>query len=133
MKLLLVHANDSVASIYQSKLEQEGYEVIRARSGAEGREKVVAEDPKIIVTDFDLPDMTGREFLRGITITEDHELSEKAMRIVRVGVGNFNYDNSFHTDDYLGGQQTPDELIEKILELKKIKIKYYPELEEIFV
>jgi|GEM_PF-3322113 len=132
MRLLLVHADDSMASIYQGRLEKEGYEVIRARSGAEGRERVVNNDPKIIVTDFDLPDMTGREFLMGMTITEDYELNIKVMKIVRVGVGNFNYDNSIHTDDYLEGQPDPGKLVMKIEELKRRKINHYPELKEIF-
>ena len=129
MKLLLVHANDLIIDKYKDRLEKEGYEVICAKSGAEGRDKVVTEYPKIIVTDFDLPDMTGREFLKGMIYSGDNE---EVMRIIKIGIGNFNHDNSFHTDGYLDYQQTPDRLVEKIQELKKIKIKYYTEMEEFF-
>lgn len=47
-------------------LEDEGYEVIPARSGKEASERIRAAHPCVIIVDYLLPDTTGTELVRAL-------------------------------------------------------------------
>ena len=55
-------------------LDQRGYDVIAARSGAEGLEKALAQRPDLIILDVMMPELTGYEVahrLRSDPLTTD--------------------------------------------------------------
>ena len=73
-KVLVVDDEIHIVHVVAIKLRNNGYEVISAENGAEGFERAREENPDIIVTDFQMPVMTGLalvEKLRGNETTKD--------------------------------------------------------------
>ena len=73
-KVLVVDDEIHIVHVVAIKLRNNGYEVISAENGAEGFERAREEKPDIIVTDFQMPVMTGlqlAEKLRGDKATKD--------------------------------------------------------------
>ena len=62
-KVLVVDDEIHIVYVVAIKLRNNGYEVITAGNGAEAFELACAEKPDIIVTDFQMPVMTGLELV----------------------------------------------------------------------
>ena len=62
-KVLIVDDEIHIVHVVAIKLRNNGYTVITAENGAEAFEKACQEMPDIIVTDFQMPVMTGIEFV----------------------------------------------------------------------
>lgn len=62
-KVLVVDDEIHIIHVVAIKLRNNGYEVISAENGAQGLEMAQAEKPDIIVTDFQMPVMTGLELV----------------------------------------------------------------------
>ena len=62
-KVLVVDDEIHIVHVVAIKLRNNGYEVISAENGAEGFERAREEKPDIIVTDFQMPVMTGLELV----------------------------------------------------------------------
>lgn len=60
-KVLYIEDNLDNMILVKRVLEIEGYEVIAAETGAEGLSKAVENQPDIIITDINLPDIDGYE------------------------------------------------------------------------
>ena len=58
-KIMVVDDNPNVLRVVGYALEDAGYEVVTAETGAEALEKIPAEHPNLVVLDIMLPDMTG--------------------------------------------------------------------------
>lgn len=65
-KILIVEDDQDINDILFRELSSEGYEVVRAWSGTEGR-LCLTQEPDIIITDLMLPGMSGEELLAFIT------------------------------------------------------------------
>lgn len=63
MRLLLVDDSDTIETYVRAAVETEGWQVIRARDGAEALRRAKEVPPDAIVLDFVLPDMDGLEVL----------------------------------------------------------------------
>jgi len=59
--ILTVDDEPCIGRVVQLKLENAGYDVERANSGAEGLEKFVRLRPDILITDVKMPGMSGIE------------------------------------------------------------------------
>ncbi len=73
-KVLVVDDEIHIIHVVTIKLRNNGYEVLSAENGAEAFELACSEQPDIIVTDFQMPVMTGLELvreLRGNETTKD--------------------------------------------------------------
>ena len=73
-RVLVVDDEIHIVHVVAIKLRNNGYEVITASNGAEAFELACSEKPDIIVTDFQMPVMTGLELvekLRGNEATGD--------------------------------------------------------------
>ena len=73
-KVLVVDDEIHIIHVVAIKLRNNGFEVISAGDGAEGFKLACEERPDIIVTDFQMPIMTGLEMvekLRGCEQTKD--------------------------------------------------------------
>ena len=73
-KVLVVDDEIHIVHVVAIKLRNNGYDVISAENGAEAFEKASEEKPDIIVTDCQMPVMSGMEFvekLRGCEQTKD--------------------------------------------------------------
>ena len=69
-KVLVVDDEIHIVHVVAIKLRNNGFEVITASNGAEAFELACGEKPDIIVTDFQMPVMTGLELVEKIRQTE---------------------------------------------------------------
>jgi CheY-like chemotaxis protein len=73
-KILVVDDEIHIVHVVAIKLRNNGYEVISADNGAEAFEMACKEKPDVIVTDFQMPVLTGLELvekLRQCELTKD--------------------------------------------------------------
>lgn len=71
--VLVVDDEIHIVHVVAIKLRNNGYEVISADNGAEALELAVREKPDIIVTDFQMPVMTGLELVEKLRQHEETE------------------------------------------------------------
>jgi DNA-binding response OmpR family regulator len=97
MRILVVEDHDSVACPLQVVLEQQGYEVVRARTGAQALAACECQHFDLILLDLILPDTHGSKLLpklRAVTaspvivITCEQDESS-CIRMLRAGVDDF--------------------------------------------
>jgi len=70
-KVLVVDDEIHIIHVVTIKLRNNGYEVISADNGAEAFELAQREKPDIIVTDFQMPAMTGLELVKKLRQFEE--------------------------------------------------------------
>ncbi len=70
-KVLVVDDEIHIVHVAAIKLRNNGYEVVTATDGAEAFELACSEKPDIIVTDFQMPVMTGLELVEKIRQNEE--------------------------------------------------------------
>lgn len=63
MKILVVDDERPIRRLCKEELEEDGYEVSTAGTGAEAMETFRRESPDLVVLDIKLPDMDGLELL----------------------------------------------------------------------
>ena len=63
IKILLADDEDSVLQIMAKRISAAGYNVVTACDGQEAWEKIVSEDPDVIVLDLTMPKMDGWQVL----------------------------------------------------------------------
>ena len=64
-KILIVEDDEDIGAVLQRELTKDGFEVIRAVTGTEGR-LMLAQNPDLILMDLMLPGLTGEELLTHI-------------------------------------------------------------------
>ena len=64
-KILIVEDDEDIGAVLQRELAKDGFEVIRAVTGTEGR-MMLAQSPDLILMDLMLPGLTGEELLTHI-------------------------------------------------------------------
>lgn len=67
MKILIVDDSKAMRMIVMRHLRQAGYgdaEFCEAANGLEGVAQVLAEDPELVLSDWNMPEMNGLEFLK---------------------------------------------------------------------
>ena len=69
-KVLVVDDEIHIIHVVAIKLRNNGYEVISAENGAEAFELACEEKPDIVVTDFQMPIMTGLELVEKLRANE---------------------------------------------------------------
>ncbi len=67
-KVLIVDDDSFLSSIYATKLELEGFQVLTARDGEEGLKKATEEKPAIILLDVLMPKLDGFETLKRLKV-----------------------------------------------------------------
>jgi diguanylate cyclase (GGDEF)-like protein len=63
-KILIVEDDGAILSLLDEALRQEGYQVQTSTSAREAMERVKTFQPHLVLTDNDMPEMTGLEMLR---------------------------------------------------------------------
>ena len=109
--VLLVEDEENLASLVSAYLEQEGYRVVCAGSGAEGLQALDRESVRLVVLDLTLPDIDGLEVCRQIRSRSSVPVvmltarDEEADRLAGLDVG---------ADDYIGKPFSPRELVARM-------------------
>jgi two-component system, OmpR family, alkaline phosphatase synthesis response regulator PhoP len=65
-KILVVDDEVHIVQVVAIKLRNNGFEVITAENGAEGLELAVQERPDLIVSDYQMPVMSGLEMIENL-------------------------------------------------------------------
>ena len=65
-RVLVVDDEAHILQVLSFKLRKAGFEVITAVDGEEGLEAAIQENPDLIITDFQMPYMTGLELCRAL-------------------------------------------------------------------
>ncbi len=114
-RILIVEDDEFLLSMYSTKFEIEGYDVIMASDGEMGLEKAQKEKPAIILLDIMLPNMDGFDVLKRLKANKETSsipvilltnLSQK--QDVEQGL-------SMGADDYLvKAHFMPSEVVDKI-------------------
>jgi len=116
-KIMIVEDDVFVMDIYQTKLAQEGFEVLSATNGMEGLKKLKAmtELPDLMLLDILMPYMDGLEMLAEV------KKEEKLKNIPIILLTNLSQKNDIDTGMGLGANDylikshfTPSEVVEKI-------------------
>ena len=116
-KIMIVEDDVFVMDIYQTKLAQEGFEVLSATNGMEGLKKLKAmtELPDLMLLDILMPYMDGLEMLAEI------KKEEKLKNIPIILLTNLSQKNDIDRGMGLGANDylikshfTPSEVVEKI-------------------
>jgi DNA-binding response OmpR family regulator len=87
MKVLIVDDDPHIRRLYREELEDEGYEVVVAGTGAEAMELFEREDPDLVTLDILMPDVDGIRLLR--------QMKEKKPRIPIIMSTAYDYRDDF--------------------------------------
>jgi DNA-binding response OmpR family regulator len=87
MKILVVDDESNILKLYQTELQDEGYEVVTANSGTEAIEVFEKENPDIVTLDILMPDIDGIQVLR--------QMKEKRPNIPIIMLTAYDYRDDF--------------------------------------
>lgn len=87
MKILVVDDDQHIQRLYKEELEEEGYEVIVAGTGAEALELFNKENPDLVTLDILMPDIDGIKLLR--------QMKEKMPRLPVIMSTAYDYRDDF--------------------------------------
>lgn len=123
IKILVVEDEDFLLDLYETKLEQSSYEVIKATDGAQGLSLAQLELPSLILLDILMPKVDGYEMLKKL------KKDKKTKNIPVIIFSNLSQKEEIEKGLKLGAKDfiiktsvTPTEMITKVREyLKAIK------------
>lgn len=98
-------------------LERYGYNIVLAKDGEDGLEKLQVVIPDIILSDIEMPRMDGFEFAKNVKNTEKYSHIPIVMITSRTAEKHKNYAYSLGVDGFLGKPYQEDELINTIKRL----------------
>ncbi len=96
--ILVVDDEDALREVLRMRLARWGFQIVQAASGAEARERALAEDPDLVLSDVVLPDVTGLELLealregdpqRPILMMTAHGTVDTAVEAMKLGARDF--------------------------------------------
>ena len=124
-KVLVVDDEIHIVHVVAIKLRNNGYEVISADNGAEAFELACKEKPDIIVTDFQMPVMTGLELVEKLRQRQE----TKDISVIMLTARNFaipkEQQEELQISDCLSKPFSPKELlgnIEDVLYQKQVMV-----------
>jgi two-component system alkaline phosphatase synthesis response regulator PhoP len=109
--VLLVEDEENLASLVRAYLEQEGYTVIWAGTGADALQLLETEQVRLVVLDLTLPDIDGLEVCRrvrkrsSVPVVMLTARDEEPDRLAGLDAG---------ADDYIGKPFSPRELVARM-------------------
>jgi DNA-binding response OmpR family regulator len=122
--VLLVEDEENLASLVRAYLEQEGYRVVWAGSGADALHTLDTEPVRLVVLDLNLPDIDGLDVCKQIRARSSVPVvmltarDEEADRLAGLDAG---------ADDYLGKPFSPRELVAR---MKAVLRRVSPEADD---
>lgn len=87
MKILVVDDDLHIQKLYKEELEEEGYNVVVAGTGAQAMELFAQEDPDLVTLDILMPDVDGIKLLR--------QMKEKKPRLPIIMSTAYDYRDDF--------------------------------------
>jgi two-component system alkaline phosphatase synthesis response regulator PhoP len=113
-KVLVVDDEIHIIHVVAIKLRNNGYSVISAENGAEAFELACEEQPDIVVTDFQMPVMTGLDLVRELRRNE----ATKDIPVIMLTARGFAIEDEQKEDlqisEFLSKPFSPKELLRSI-------------------
>jgi two-component system OmpR family response regulator len=72
-KILLITADDSMATSISTCLTQSGYQVLRSSRGMDALDLTQAEKPGLLILDVETPDFNSMAIIRTLRSTDDND------------------------------------------------------------
>ena len=69
-KILVIDDDSIIRTLLSSSLSKSGYEVITAKDGESGIQKAKSENPDLVITDYQMPGLTGLDVLNELKKTQ---------------------------------------------------------------
>ncbi|UCF00064.1 MAG: response regulator [Planctomycetota bacterium] len=113
-KVLVVDDEIHIIHVVAIKLRNNGYEVISAENGNEAFEIACQEKPDIIVTDFQMPIMTGLELVRKLRENEATKDTPVIMLTARGFAIEEEQKENLQISEFLSKPFSPKELLRSI-------------------
>jgi len=113
-KVLVVDDEVHIIHVVAIKLRNNGFDVVSAENGADAFELALSEKPDIIVTDFQMPVMTGLELVEKLRQNE----TTKYMPVIMLTARSFAVDEqqkeNLQIAEFLSKPFSPKELLRSI-------------------
>ncbi len=113
-KVLVVDDEIHIIHVVTIKLRNNGYEVISAENGAAAFELACEEQPDIVVTDFQMPVMTGLELVRELRRNEATKDTPVIMLTARGFAIEEEQKEDLQISEFLSKPFSPKELLRSI-------------------
>lgn len=131
-KILLVDDSSTRRMIVKEILKEAGYEIFEAQDGVEGLKKAQVEDPDLIITDIQMPNMDGMEMVQLLKSKEEtkyipiictsatyQDLEHKYQALMESGA-----------EEYFYATQEENELLAKVKVMMRIRKIYLTFIEQ---
>ena len=113
-KVLVVDDEIHIIHVVAIKLRNNGYEVLSAENGADAFELALAEKPDIVVTDFQMPVMTGLELVEKLRQCEETKDIPVIMLTARGFAVEEDQKRDLQISEFLSKPFSPRELLRSI-------------------
>lgn len=116
MKILIAEDEAMMLKTMEFKLKKEGFEVIACSNGEEAMEKIVSENPDIIVTDINMPFVSGIDIVKKVKV--ELKLNIPIIVLSAVGLEKTVLEAfDLGVDDFITKPFSPNELIVRVKRL----------------
>ena len=116
MKILIAEDEEMMLKTMEFKLKKEGFQVIACSNGEEAMEKIVSENPDIIVTDINMPFVTGIDIVKKVKV--ELKLNIPIIVLSAVGLEKTVLEAfDLGADDFITKPFSPNELIVRVRRL----------------
>ncbi len=116
-KVLIADDEIHIIHVVAIKLRNNGYEVIAANNGAEAYDLACREKPDIIVTDYQMPLMTGIELIEKLRKDEQTRDIPVVLLTARSFAISQEWQESLHVASCLSKPFSPKELLKTIQDI----------------
>ena len=113
-KVLVVDDEIHIVHVVAIKLRNNGFKVISAENGAEAFELACREKPDIVVTDFQMPVMTGLQLVQKLRATEQTKDIPVIMLTARGFAVEDEQKENLQISEFLSKPFSPKELLRSI-------------------
>ena len=118
MRVLIVDDSSTMRRIIANTLKKLGYEdIVEAADGAEGLQVLVSKGADLVLTDWNMPKMDGREFVRHLRTMPDMDRVPVLMVTTHAERNDVVLALQAGVNDYVVKPFTPELLQEKIASL----------------
>jgi DNA-binding response OmpR family regulator len=116
MKILIAEDEEMMLKTMEFKLKKEGFQVITCSNGEEAMEKILSENPDIIVTDIMMPFITGIDIVKKVKV--ELKLNIPIIVLSAVGLEKTVLEAfDLGADDFITKPFSPSELIVRVKRL----------------
>ncbi len=121
-KVLIADDEIHIIHVVAIKLRNNGYEVIAASNGAEAYDLACQEQPDIIVTDYQMPFVTGIELIEKLRANEQTQHTPVILLTARSFAISKELQESLQVEECLSKPFSPKELLKSIQDILHEKL-----------